>query len=182
MLKVLLMLGALLVLGMMSGECAQSGRPDYMITVPNPGTVFVEEHVHNDTLITKLYDDGETVIDAVKIRGQYSVKSTMYVAVFRGVHATKVNEIRVYRRFNATGRYPQVMMIDNDGYLRAAPLPRNLTEIVPFDKFYKVTSSQVGSIEIDPTTMTFYLRCLDGKQKIIKMARLDSNEAVLKVA
>jgi hypothetical protein len=76
----------------------------------------------NAAQITKLYDDGETVIEAVTDPGWWRPKG-MGVSVDKGQEASNAHYLRIYRRSEEKESWPQFLVFYSDGSMRLDPQP-----------------------------------------------------------
>jgi hypothetical protein len=76
----------------------------------------------NAAQITKLYDDGESVIEAVTEPDWWRPKG-MSVSVDKGQEASNVHYLRLYRRSEEKDSWPQFLIFYSDGSMRLNPQP-----------------------------------------------------------
>lgn len=72
--------------------------------------------------VFKLFDDGETVVEAVR-EASWWRPNGMAAAVDDRPQVMDVHYIRIYRRIAGTSEYPQVLVLYQDGNLRLIPQP-----------------------------------------------------------
>ena len=76
----------------------------------------------NAAQVTKLYDDGETVIEAVTEMNWWRPKG-MGVSVDKGQEASNAHYLRLYRRSEEKESWPQFLIFYSDGSMRLNPQP-----------------------------------------------------------
>ncbi|MCI0420570.1 MAG: PA14 domain-containing protein, partial [Acidobacteria bacterium] len=72
--------------------------------------------------VFKLFDDGETVVEAVR-EASWWRPNGMAAAVDDRPQAPDAHYVRIYRRIADTSEYPQVLVLYQDGALRLIPQP-----------------------------------------------------------
>jgi 6-phosphogluconolactonase (cycloisomerase 2 family) len=72
--------------------------------------------------VFKLFDDGETVVEAVR-EASWWRPSGMAAAADDRPQVMDIHYIRIYRRIAGTSEYPQVLVLYQDGNLRLIPQP-----------------------------------------------------------
>ncbi|MCH8069121.1 MAG: hypothetical protein IID16_07665 [Candidatus Marinimicrobia bacterium] len=82
---------------------------------PEPGHPFTP-------CVYKLFDDGETVIEAVR-EAEWWRPNGMEVSVDAGTPVTDIHYVRVYRKIAGANEWPQYFVIYMDGNLRLIPHP-----------------------------------------------------------
>lgn len=72
--------------------------------------------------VYKLFDDGETVIEAVR-EAEWWRPNGMAVSVDAGTSVTDIHYVRVYRKIDGANEWPQYVVLYMDGNLRLTPHP-----------------------------------------------------------
>ena len=72
--------------------------------------------------VFKLFDDGETVVEAVR-EASWWRPNGMAAAVDDRPQVMDIHYVRIYRRIDGTSEYPQILVLYQDGNLRLIPQP-----------------------------------------------------------
>jgi hypothetical protein len=117
--------------------------------------------------VFKLFDDGETVVEAVR-EASWWRPSGMAAAVDDRSQAPDAHYVRIYRRIADTSEYPQVLVLYQDGNLRLIPQPPVGASSVCFGSSVIVgpaATAQRPIAEIDSVTYVSQSQSLEVKYR-----------------
>ena len=116
----------------------------------------------DDETVTKIYDDGDVVIEAVNVNSWWRDGESMDVRVKGGTIQYNVTYFRIYKYIKGTNwDYPQVFVLYEDGNCRIAPQPPTYLSEVKFGSSVIIGASEdlprpfsdIDFVEIDPLNM-----------------------------
>lgn len=125
-------------------------EPDFK-NCPPPGTTY--SFIPG---IFKLFDDGETVVEAVR-EASWWRPNGMEVSVDDGTPVTDAHYVRVYRKIVGANEWPQFFVLYMDGNLRLIPHPPVGTPGVCFGSSVIIGPAPIGSRPIAEITSVRYL-------------------------
>jgi hypothetical protein len=99
--------------------------------------------MEKEPTVVKLFDDGETVIEAVTELKWWRPRG-MLASVDKGMEVRNVHYLRIYRKMVDRDSWPQFMVIYSDGGVRLCPQPPVGKENVCFGSFVVVGPAAPG--------------------------------------
>jgi hypothetical protein len=142
----------------------------------------------NAAKITKLYDDGETVIETVTEPNWWRPKG-MGVSVDKGQEASNVHYLRLYRRSEEKESWPQVLIFYSDGSMRLSPQPPVGKQSVCFGSSVIIGPAAVADKPFADVIYARYVSLIkrlivvfkDGGQATLDLSKLNRQTARVKV-
>ena len=143
----------------------------------------------NAALITKLYDDGETVIEAVTEPNWWRPKG-MGVSVDKGQEASNVSYLRLYRRSEEKESWPQFLIFYSDGSMRLNPQPPVGSQNVCFGSSVVIGPAAIADKPFADVIYARYVSIIkrlivifkNGGQATLDLSKLNRQTARVRVA
>ena len=142
----------------------------------------------NAAQITKLYDDGETVIEAVTEPNWWRPKG-MGISVDKGQEASNAHYLRLYRRSEEKESWPQFLIFYSDGSMRLNPQPPVGKQNVCFGSSVIIGPAAVADKPFADVIYARYVSIIkrlivvykNGGQATLDLSRLNRQTARVKV-
>ncbi len=138
--------------------------------------------------VFKLFDDGETVFEAVR-EASWWRPNGMMAAVDNNAPVIDIHYIRIYRRIAGTSEYPQVLVLYMDGNLRLIPQPPAGASSVCFGSSVIVSPAapaprpiaEIASVIYFPGSTTVEIKYKDGGSANIILREVNRSLARVQV-
>lgn len=142
----------------------------------------------NAAQVTKLYDDGETVIEAVTEPNWWRPKG-MGASVDKGQEASNVHYLRIYRRSEEKESWPQVLVFYSDGSMRLSPQPPVGKQNVCFGSSVIIGPAAIADKPFADVTYVRYVSLIkrlivvfkDGGQATLDLSQINRQTARVRV-